>query len=315
MYAMLLEGVLKEKIWGGNDLKDFGKKVENRKIGESWEVACHEQGASRVKNGRFKGLSLCDLLTDQTHEIFLDTMQDFPLLVKYINADDNLSLQVHPDDEYSHKLNQPYGKTEAWYILEAEEGAEIILGSTDKTLNILKEHIKSDEEINFTNRILVKPGEMYFVPAGTIHAIGKGIVLLEIQQNSDTTFRIHDYSRGRTLHLKDAIEVVRLDTDYRKCIGSVDEKEGYTLTTYIDTDVFSIEKIEVKNHYQQIESHDYQLLNCIEGSGMIVHEEGYTPFRKGDTILIPSKLDNYEIMGYTTLIRSYTNKKNRKELH
>ncbi len=313
MYAMLLESVLKEKVWGGDELESFNKSVSDKKIGESWEVACHEHGVSRVRNGRYKGLSLCDLLSDKKHNIFLNDMNSFPLLIKYIDANESLSLQVHPDDVYSQKLNQPFGKTEAWYILEADEGAEIILGSNDQNLELLKEHIEHDEEIFYSNRIKVQAGDMYFVPAGTIHAIGKGIVLLEIQQNSDTTFRIHDYQRGRTLHIKEAVEVARLDTDYRKCVGRVTESDTYSVTTFLESEVFTIEKMIIKNQYKEMLPHDFQLINCIEGNGMIVHEEGYTPFVKGDSILIPARLDEYEIIGYATLIRSYTGKKLRGE--
>ncbi len=306
MYAMLLEGVLKEKIWGGEDLQSYNKFSPDKKIGESWEIACHDQGASRVKNGRYKGLTLCDLLADKKHNIFLQEMSNFPLLIKYIDAKADLSLQVHPDDEYSHEHNQPYGKTEAWYILEAEEGAEIILGTNEKNIEELKEHILHNEELEHSNRIKVKTGEVYFVPAGTIHAIGKGIVLLEIQQNSDTTFRIHDYSRGRELHIEEAAQVAKLDTNYRKCKENTEEKGTYSITTYVSEEVFTIEKLVIKNKYQEKELHDYQLLNCIDGKGMIIHEEGITVFEKGDSILIPATLNQYEIMGYATLIRSFT---------
>lgn len=307
MYAMLLEGVLKEKIWGGDHLSSLNKSVEGKKIGESWEIACHEVGKSRVKNGRYKGLTLCDLMTDASHKIFKEDMNHFPLLVKYIDANDDLSLQVHPDDDYSKLLNQPFGKTEAWYIIEAEEGAEILLGTHDQDMETLKRHIDNHEEIDYVQRIPVKAGDMYFVPSGTIHAIGKGIVLLEIQQNSDTTFRIHDYQRGRELHLEEAKEVINLNTAYGKCEGETIEGMTYNLTKYLDEDAFVIEKIELFNHFDETDNtHDFQLINCVHGLGMIVHDEGYTPFKKGDSILIPASLKNYEIIGYATLIRSYT---------
>lgn len=304
MYAMLMEGVCKEKIWGGHHLEAYGKKMGKKKIGESWEIACHKEGVSRVKNGRYKGLSLADLLTDESHEIFLESMEKFPLLIKYIDATDNLSLQVHPDDAYSKQLNE--GKTEAWYIIEAEEDAEIILGTSETSLEELRVHIEDNEEYDYVNHIPVKPGELYFVPAGTVHAIGKGIVLLEIQQNSDVTFRIYDYQRGRDLHLEEAKEVVKLDAPYRKCEGEVDVQETYTLTTYLEEPEFVIEKIEINNQFKEKnEQHDFHLVSCIEGQGMVIHEEGYTVFQKGDSLLLPAKLGSYRIAGYATLIRSY----------
>jgi len=173
MYAMLLEGVLKEKIWGGEDLESYNKFSPDKKIGESWEIACHAQGASRVKNGRYKGLTLCDLLADAKHNIFLQEMSNFPLLVKYIDAKADLSLQVHPDDEYSHEHNQPYGKTEAWYILEAEEGAEIILGTNEKNIEELKEHILHNEELEHSNRIKVKQVRFILYPLGRYMQLAK----------------------------------------------------------------------------------------------------------------------------------------------
>ncbi len=311
MYPMILGGVLKEKIWGGSHLSEFGKDIKDKKIGESWEVSCHSNGVSRVQNGRFKGLSLCDLLGLEEEKVFNEKMTKFPLLIKYIDANDNLSLQVHPDDEYCHNINEPFGKTEAWYIISAEEGAEIILGSLDKTQNDLEKHIADFTEIDYTNHIKVHAGELYFVPSGTLHAIGKGIVILEIQQNSDTTYRVFDYFRNRELHIKEAKEVVKLTTTSKKCKGKIQKNEDYIITKFIDVPEFTIEKIKTINEYREVNSeHDFQLINCIEGQGYIIHEEGYTKIFKGISLLIPARMGTYKIIGQNTVIRTYISKKN-----
>lgn len=306
MYPFILEGVLKEKIWGGEHLKEYGKSVDGMAIGESWEVTCRENGVSRVKNGKYKGLTLLDLLEEEEHNIFLKDYDTFPLMVKYIDANDNLSLQVHPDDGYAKQLNQPFGKTEAWYILSAEEGAEIILGTQETDVNSLREHIDNLEEINYVKHIPVKAGELYFVPSGTIHAIGKGIVLLEIQQNSDTTYRVFDYYRDRQLHLEEAKAVTKLDTPCGKYCGEVIQGNSYQMTRLIDIPEFTIEKLEIKKVFEEENDvHEFQILNCIDGYGLILYEDGYTVFEKGTSVLVPAKLGRYKIIGQNTVIRTY----------
>jgi len=306
MYPFILEGILKEKIWGGQHLKDYGKSIEGLKIGESWEIACREDAVSRVKNGKFKGLTLKDLLYEEEHNIFLNDYDQFPLMIKYIDANDNLSLQVHPDDQYAHAHKEAYGKTEAWYIISAEEGSEIILGTTETSEESLKQHIESEEEINFVKHIEVHAGELYFVPSGTLHAIGKGIILLEIQQNSDTTYRLYDYNRNRPLHIQEAKEVTKLDTRAGKCTGTTISGFGYELTEFLRIPEFVIERIKVTKEYEEASiNHDFHILNCIDGYGMIAYEDSYTVFEKGTSLLIPAKLGKYKIIGRNTIIRTY----------
>lgn len=306
MYPFILEGILKEKVWGGKHLEEFGKEIEGLKIGESWEITCRKNDISRIKNGKYKGLTLLDLLSEEGHDIFLKDYDQFPLMVKYIDANENLSLQVHPDDQYAHSIEEPYGKTEAWYIISAEEGSEIILGTTENDENSLKEHIETMEEINYVKHVPVKAGELYYIPSGTLHGIGKGIVLLEIQQNSDTTYRVYDYGRDRELHIEEAKEVVKLNTGSGKCEGTVIDGQGYTLTEYLSVPEFVIEKLEITKAYEEENMHhDFHIINCIKGYGMIVHEDGYTVFNKGTSLLVPAKLGRYKIIGRNTIIRTY----------
>ena len=306
MYPFILEGILKEKVWGGDHLEDFGKAVEGLKIGESWEITCRKNGVSRIKNGRYKGLTLLDLLSEEGHDIFLKEYDQFPLMVKYIDANENLSLQVHPDDQYAQSIEEPYGKTEVWYIISAEEGAEIILGTNEDDENSLKKHIETMEEINYVKHIPVKTGDLYYIPSGTLHGIGKGVVLLEIQQNSDTTYRVFDYGRNRELHIEEAKQVVKLKTDSGKCKGTIIAGTGFQLTQFLSIPEFAIEKIDItKSFEEEEENHDFHIINCIKGYGMIVYEDGYTVFKKGTSLLVPAKLGKYKIIGRNTVIRTY----------
>lgn len=306
MYPLILEGIKKEKVWGGSHLYEFGKCKKEEVIGESWEVACHKNGMSVIKNGKYKGTTLNEVIETNKNLIVNNSSVKFPLLIKYIDANNNLSLQVHPDDEYSHSINEPYGKSEAWYILSAEENAEIILGSRDISKEELLKHIDDDSEIDYINHVKVKAGELYFIPSGTIHGIGKGIVLLEIQQNCDLTYRIFDYFRNRELQKEEAKKVVKLNSKFRKCIGIKEVTKDYIKTEFINIKEFTIEKIEIFKEFEENNIiHDFHIINCIEGEGKIIHEEGETEIKKGISLLIPAKMGTYKIVGVNTVIRTY----------
>lgn len=305
MYPIKLEGVLKSKIWGGHHLDEYGKKSESESIGESWEVSCHENGDNIIVNGDYKGRSLCEILEVEKDHIINKKYNQFPLLVKFIDANEALSIQVHPDDAYSQKHYDSLGKTEAWYIISAEEDAEIVLGTKDVDVEQLVDELKNGDSTHL-NRIKVQAGDFYYVPSGTVHGIGKGIVLLEIQQNSDITFRIYDYDRGRDLHLKEALDTIKIQNDSKKIIGIKEDNIGYTVISYIKTSKFVIEKIEIRDNYHQLSSeHVFQTYTCLEGRGEIIYQGGSIKIEKGSSILIPRDTEEYRIVGQLTLIKAY----------
>ncbi len=220
LYPLKLEAPLKDYIWGGTRLKsEFGKKTLTEKVAESWELSCHEAGLSRIKNGPEKGKPLKDYIKEHGKGSIGDKAPsaELPLLVKLIDAHDNLSLQVHPDDDYARSVENSRGKTEMWYIVDAEPGAELIYGLKEKmSREEFAAALEKGNILHFCRSIPVKKGDVFFIPAGTLHAIGKGLLIAEIQQSCDLTYRVYDYNRlgndgkPRKLHIGKAISVTTL---------------------------------------------------------------------------------------------------------
>ncbi|MDR1001834.1 MAG: class I mannose-6-phosphate isomerase [Oscillospiraceae bacterium] len=217
MYIMKLTPAVKDYIWGGNKLKEeYSVKSDSERTAEAWVLSCHRDGLSVVENGEFASRTLSDVLSE--HPEFLGTIggefERFPFLIKLIDAKDDLSVQVHPDDEYALASEGEPGKTELWYILECEEGASVVYGFTEElTMEQFRKAIGNGTLPDYLHRFEVKKGDVFSIEAGTIHAVGKGIVLAEIQQNSNTTYRVFDYDRTdadgnkRELHIEKAIDV------------------------------------------------------------------------------------------------------------
>ena len=212
MAVFRLTPAFKDYIWGGTRLRDeYGKKCDYDKVAESWELSCHKDGASVVADGEDKGFTLAEYI-DKHGKAVLGTdcekFENFPILIKLIDAKDNLSVQVHPDNEYALRVEGEYGKTEMWYIVDCDEGATLLYGFKHEiSKEEFAERIADNTLLEVTNAVPVKKGDVFFIQAGTLHAIGKGILIAEIQQNSNTTYRIYDYGRvgkdgkPRELHL------------------------------------------------------------------------------------------------------------------
>ena len=203
LYLLKFEPILKEKIWGGAKLKNlFNKKSISAKTGESWEISDLENNASVVANGPLAGISIQELLKEYKAElvgkkVFENFGIKFPLLIKYIDAAENLSIQLHPDDVIAKEKHNSFGKTEMWYIVQADEGAELILGFKEPiSKSKYVELVESNELPQALNRVKVAVGDAFIIPPGLIHAIGEGVVLAEIQQTSDVTYRIYDWDYG-----------------------------------------------------------------------------------------------------------------------
>jgi mannose-6-phosphate isomerase len=214
MDILFLEPVFKERIWGGKKLNTrFGYDLPYEKTGECWAISAHPNGSSIIKNGRFKGRTLRDVY-EKDRELFNHLASPrFPLLTKILDANDDLSVQVHPSDDYALTYEKDLGKTECWVVLEAEPGAKIIYGHNARTKEELRQMIESHRYNELLIEKEVKAGDFIYVPSGTIHALGKGLLILETQQSSDTTYRVYDYDRlddqgkPRDLHIQKSIEV------------------------------------------------------------------------------------------------------------
>jgi mannose-6-phosphate isomerase len=254
LYPLLFEPALKNYIWGGRNLEKLGRSLpENERVAESWEIAAHEDGMTVVKNGQYAGKELAELLEQLGEELLGKNNQwaidrgKFPLLVKLIDASKNLSVQVHPDDDYAvHHEGNELGKSEMWVILDAEPGAEIVFGLNEHvTKETFKNAIEKGDLGKYLHRVEIKQGDHVCVPSGTLHAILEGALLAEIQQNSNTTYRVFDWNRvgddgePRELHVEKAMDVIDFN-QVKSTLPLPKEKEG--------GDHFSIENL-CRNQY------------------------------------------------------------------
>ena len=318
LYPLSLSGVTKSPIWGGTRLPcEWNKCAPNAKtVGESWELTVRKDEMSIIQNKPLSGVSVGDLLRDCPDELMgKSTVTDgeFPLLVKLIDAADRLSVQVHPDDAYAARVENDRGKTEMWYIVDADENAEIICGLSDGIDNAaFSAALQKGELMSVLKVQKVHAGETYFIPAGLPHAIGKGILIAEIQQNCDLTYRVYDYDRRqadgtlRELHINKACDVIRpfgedeIDS-IRYARGLPDSRDE----VLADCDYFRVEKRELSQNAHTLKKNGYlRHLLCIDGEGVIECDGSPYPFHRGDSLLLPSSLDNLVLTGNGTVLVS-----------
>lgn len=320
MYILILEPDYKERIWGGEKLKTFfNKPILNEHTGESWEVACHENGNSVIKNGYLQGKTLIEAINAHPVAIIGDSYQDeekFPLLLKFIDAKELLSVQVHPDDEYAaiHE-NGEFGKTEAWYIVDAEPGSKLIVGLKEGiTKGTFIKAFEADQLELVLNEIEVKKGDVINIPAGLIHAIGAGILLAEVQQNSDATYRVYDWGRvgldgqKREMHVEKSLEVIDFEGKHSTEVvrGERVEGIGFSIVKYIHNKYFVLEKISVSETFNEKKAKDnFELFMCIEGNAKVICSENTIQVSMGDSFMVPASVEEYTITGISEFIRTY----------
>lgn len=308
---MFLKPVLQEKIWGGTKLEEFGYDLPSDHVGECWAISAHSNGPSTVKNGPFEGMTL-DEVWNQHREVFGNSKGEvFPLLTKIIDANKDLSVQVHPDDTYAMKHERELGKTECWYIIDADEGAEIVYGHHAKTKEELQQMIESEDWEHLLRRVKVKKGDFYFVPSGTIHAIGAGIMVLETQQSSDTTYRVYDYDRkgddgqARDLHIQQSIDVTTVPFNEPKTKSQLEKEKNLDITTLVKSDFFNVYKWEIHGVATFTTSAPYTLVSVIEGEGnLIIDSEREHQIKKGTHFILPSDVTSWSINGNLDIIAS-----------
>ena len=311
MQPLFMKPVFQEKIWGGSRLKTvFGYDIPSDKIGEDWAISAHPNGVSIIENGPYKGQTL-DQLWANEKALFGQPMEDvFPLLIKILDAEDDLSVQVHPDDTYGLKHEGELGKTECWYVIDAQPGAEIIYGHNAQTKEELTTMIQEGRWEDLLTRVPVKKGDFFFVPSGTIHAIGKGIMILETQQSSDTTYRVYDYDRKddagqtRELHIQQSIDVTIVPSN-RPENAIVEEKIGdSTVVTYLKTDFFNVYEWQVNGLLSMEKAAPYTLATVITGEGELIVDEKTYPLTMGTSFILPNQIERWEIKGELKLIAS-----------
>lgn len=309
LYPLKFNPILKDKIWGGNKLKSVLKKSSSKEnLGESWEISGVEGDVSVIKNGFLAGNTLEEVIEIYMGDIVGEPIYnkfntEFPLLFKFIDANQDLSIQVHPDDKLSKERHNAYGKTEMWYVIDAEPKSQLISGFIKKTSK--EEYLKSLKEGQLTSLLKahdVKPGDTFFIPAGDVHAIGAGVLLAEIQQTSDITYRIYDYDRKdsdgntRELHTELALDAI----DYTDTNEKVDYQDNLnTPTNLAACPYFETNLIHLNSNYER----DVYILNsfvaymCVEGSATIQYNKDNTEtITKGETVLIPASINSITIV-------------------
>lgn len=288
-----LAPVYKDYLWGGNKLeKNFGKVSGLDKTAESWELCIHKDGESRIVGGELDGISLSEYIDKYGKEMLGTNALEFdrfPVMIKFIDAADNLSVQVHPSDEYALVNENEYGKTEVWYILDCDEGACLHIGlNRDVSREELEERIRNNTLTEVVNSVPVKRGDVYFIEAGTIHAIGRGTVICEIQQNSNTTYRVYDYGRRdkngntRELHIDKALDVI----DRRK---SEPRNDGGN-SLIAKCRYFTSEKVVCDGEASiPLGEDSFRSLIIVDGAGELTLGEQRMSFAKGDSIFVPAQ--------------------------
>ncbi len=326
MYPFKFAPIYKEKIWGGDALaRLFGRQLPSAQVGESWDIAAHPHGQSVVSNGPLTGAKLVDLLESHREKIMgktpMGTAGQFPLLVKLLDCNDWLSIQVHPDDEYARTYeNGELGKTETWVVLHAEPGAQIVYGAKPGTT---KEQfagaIAEGQVEELLQMVEVKVGDVYSVPAGTLHALGKGVVVAEVQQNSDTVYRAYDWGRvgddgkPRELHVEQALNVIDFSrTAPKQAAAGIGPKQlvagrvGECQQTLLDTnDKYAMERIELAGQWSPVHENRVEICMALEGQCNVSGGGEQIQLRPGDSILVPAAVEDLTFAGTAVLLRAY----------
>ena len=308
MYPIKFENLYYERIWGGKDLEKFRDNVPSGVIGESWDIACHKNGTGKVVNGELKGKGFDEIIREYGHDILGNAidLKEFPLLIKLITAKDKLSVQVHPNDEYAKRVENDLGKTEAWYVVDAAEDASLIVGTKNCDKETFKKSIDEGNLDQYLNKIPVKKGDFFYVQSGLVHAICEGVLIAEIQQSSDTTYRVYDYNRGREIHVEKALDVIDFSLKGENTHGITIKNDGYNKTYLCLGQYFTIQKYEINKSVKEASDKDrFYLFTCVDGEGIIKYNNGEEKIAMGDSIFIPASLGEYELQGRFTLLKSY----------
>jgi mannose-6-phosphate isomerase len=321
IYPLKFKPVFKNYLWGGRNLAKLGKNLpEAGIVAESWEVSCHPEGLSMIENGEFSGMSLQELIEKQGEEVLGGATvakygTKIPLLIKLIDANQKLSVQVHPDDDFALKNENEFGKHEIWYVISAEPGARIIYGLTPQTtkeafaLAIREEKIQAHLEYEE-----VFAGDIIDIPPGVVHALGAGIMIAEIQQNSNSTYRIYDYDRvdatgkKRPLHLEKALDVIDFSPRTWSPIRIEERSDGadpylsqLLQNTHFKVDFYQIAGEAAPNNYPD----RFVIYTVLEGEGFILSGTGHTGIHGGESVLLPAKLGEYTLKGKFKALLSY----------
>ena len=316
IYPIQFEPILKERIWGGEKLKTvLNKPITSKITGESWELSTVEGDVSIVANGELKGKSLTEIIDMMPNEILGTAVhkrfgKQFPLLFKYLDAREDLSIQVHPNDELAKKRHNSFGKTEMWYIMQADEDARIIVGFKEKSnANEFSEGLKNKSLLNLLDDVKVKEGDVFFLETGIVHAIGAGLVVAEIQQTSDITYRLYDFDRvdaqgnTRELHIDlalDAINYNKVDT-YRPYSKNLNQSNAIVDCPYFTTNFIPLDGKETVAKTAD----SFTVYMCVDGEFVLEYNDVISKYKKGDTVLFPAAMTDFVLSGKASILEIY----------
>lgn len=315
-YPLKFKPEMKQRVWGGRALERFGLELPDGPIGEGWMIADHPNGTTKVAGGELDGLGL-DEVREKFGEAVLGTKgyagagSRFPLLIKLLDCNDDLSVQVHPGDDYAGLPEGEPGKTEMWYVLDAKPGAKIIYGlQPGVTREKLAQAIEENRIMDCLQEVEVAAGDAFYIPAGTVHALCAGVLVAEIQQNSDTTYRLYDYNRlgldgkPRELHIEDSLNVTAFGSSGATRMKT-DNAAPNDWLRIAESPYFIVEKGVVRGTWPLSTSPDsFTILVVCEGAGTLEWDGGSTGLAPGDCFLLPARLGEYALKGETTVLRS-----------
>lgn len=312
LYPLFFEPVYKEILWGGRKLeKYFNRNIPGGNIAESWDVSCHNSGMSVIINGNLEGKTLLEAIKLYGEEILGDKYDSFPLLVKLIDANDKLSVQVHPDDDYAKMVENQNGKTEMWYIIDAKEDAKLVYGlKKDITKEKFVEAININKVEECLNYVNVTKGDVIYIPSGTVHAIMDGLLLAEIQQSSDVTYRLYDWNRvdkkgnKRELHIKKALDVINFDFNGNVLKPKFEHFDGCEIAKAVRSPYFEVKIIKISRNYKSSCDGSFKIYTAVEGKGEVLYRGFPYRINCGDSFLMPAGLSEYEIKGNITLLET-----------
>lgn len=316
IYPLSFYPILKDRIWGGKKLNSIlNKPITSNSTGESWEISTVEGDVSVISNGTLKGISLNELIENFPNEV-LGTLvfekfgKQFPLLFKYLDAKSDLSIQVHPNDELAKKRHNSFGKTEMWYIMQADENAKIIVGfKNNSNAKEYVSHLANNTLLDILEEVKVKTGDVFFLDTGTVHAIGAGLLVAEIQQTSDITYRLYDFDRvdsegnKRELHVELALEAINYNRVETKKVYS---KEVNVSNEIVNCPFFTTNYLNLSGELKVLKSAtSFTVYMCTDGDFQIEYNQVQYQYSKGDTLLIPATLTDFVLIGSATLLEIY----------
>lgn len=311
MFPVKLIPPVKDYIWGGTKLKTgYAIQTDLPKAAEAWVLSCHKDGQSVIAGGQYDGRTLESVIEELGDTVLgrnAARFDFFPVLIKLIDAKDNLSVQVHPDNEYARVHEGEYGKTEAWYVLDCEPGASLIYGFRHAiSREELRERIQNNTLLEVVNQVPVHPGDLFFIDSGTLHAIGKGILLAEVQQNSNTTYRVYDYGRlgadgkPRDLHIEKALDVTHCEPPAHPVgpAGAPEQHPGYTATLQASCEFFTFRTLEIDGQAAfTVDGESFVSLVVLEGEGTLTSAGGVMMLNKGESVFVPADAGDYALAG------------------